>query len=410
MFNRSIKLCLLAALGSLVASFPAIGESSSPPVSQWRHLPDSWFIDRLNGKRIRLDGHELDLRIQYMLQPGKAAEAAPKSSDPFATAEGRATIRAGANREWIERSVPGPKMASIDNISVPGRAGKIAVRVYHPKASGKLPILVYYHGGGWLFGNLDASDSSNRMIADEAKVIVVSVNYRLSPEWPYPAAWNDAEDSYDWVAEHAGKLGGVASRICVGGDSAGGNLAIAVIRRKLAAGEAAPMCELLYYPAVDNRAVDQMKHDYLSARLFGKGFNLDSEFTTYVLAKVFPGADLKAPEISPLFAPDIHRMPPTLVAASGFDPLRDSDRAYAARLKRAGVSVTYCEFPTLIHGFLQHTAVTPEADNAVRETARLFAKLARGAGLRTSGAEQSNCSAMAAAEPGRSHGERVDWR
>ena len=390
MVNRLVKVGLAAVLGSLVALFPANGESANPPVSRWRSLPDSWFLERLDGRRIALDGHQLDLRIQYMLRPGKAVEAAPKSADPFATAEGRATIRAGANRQWIERSEAGPRMASVKTFSVPGRGGRIAVRVYHPKAGGKLPILVYYHGGGWLFGNLDASDSSNRMIADEAKVIVVSVNYRLAPESPYPAAWNDAEDSYDWVVSHAGKLGG-ASAICVGGDSAGGNLAIAIARRRLAAGKTPPSCQLLYYPAVDNRAVDQMKHDYLSARLFGHGFNLDSEFTTYVLAKVFPGRDLENPEISPLFAADTRRMPPTVVAASGFDPLRDSDRAYAARLARAGIPVTYCEFPTLIHGFLQHTAVTRTADHAVKETAGLFEKLARGTRLNVAGGERSDC-------------------
>lgn len=380
MFNWS-KFCLLAALGSLTALLPASGEPRNPPVSQWASLPDSWFLDRLDGKRIELDGHELDLRIQYMLQPDQAAEAAPKSADPFATRKGRATIRAGANRQWIERSEAGPGMESIGNFLVPGRGGKIAVRVYHPKASGKLPILVYYHGGGWLFGNLDASDSSNRMIADEARTIVVSVDYRLAPEWPYPAAWNDAEDSYDWVMRNAAKLGGNASQVCVGGDSAGGNMAIAVTRRRLAAGKTPPACQLLYYGAVDNRPVEQMQHDYASARLFAHGFNLDSEFTTYVLAKVFSSRDLSAPEISPLFAPEVRRMPPTLLSASGFDPLRDSDRAYAARLGHAGVAVTYCEFPTLIHGFLQHTAVTHAADRAVRETAGLFGKLARGATL-----------------------------
>lgn len=396
MVKRLVKFGLAAMLGSLLALVPAAGQSDKPPVSQWRSLPDSWFLGRLDGKRITLDGNQLDLRIQYMLQPGKAAEAAPNSADPFATAKGRATIRAGANREWIERSQVGPRMASVKTFSVPGRDGRIAVRVYHPKASGKLPILVYYHGGGWLFGNLDASDSSNRMIADKARVIVVSVDYRLAPEWPYPAAWNDAEDSYDWVASHARKLGG-ASDICVGGDSAGGNMAIAVTRRRLAAGKALPACQLLYYPAVDNRAVDQMKRDYPSARLFGKGFNLDSEFTTYVLAKVFPGRNLENPEISPLFAADLGRMPPTLVAASGFDPLRDSDRAYAARLARAGAPVTYCEFTTLIHGFLQHTAVTSAAERAVEETAGLLEKLARGTRLKVAGGGQSACRTMPAA-------------
>lgn len=393
MLNRSFKLGILAALGSLIALLPVQAENRTPSDSQLASTPDNVLLARITGKRIVLDGHELDLRIQYMLQEDRAEEArraakqqAKAPSDPFATPESSAAIRRSANQAWIKRSEPAPRMASVQNLSVPGRGGKIAVRVYHPRASGKLPVLVYYHGGGWLFGNLDASDGSNRMIADEARAIVVSVDYRLAPEWPYPAAWNDAEDSYDWVARNAARLGGDPSHICVGGDSAGGNMAIAVTRRRLAAGKAPPACQLLYYAAVDNRSVADMRHDYASARLFGHGFNLDSEFTTYVLAKVFPGRDLSAPEISPLFAPEVRRMPPTLLSASGFDPLRDSDRAYAARLEHAGVPVTYCEFPTLIHGFLQHTAVTRTADRAVRETAALFGKLARGARLDAAGA------------------------
>lgn len=351
--------------------------------------PDSWFLDQL-GKRIELDGQTLDLRLQYRLHQGYKADEAEAKARPadapqmtvdqaFADPKIVAGIRAEANQEWIRQTHPGPALASVRDEQAKSRAGQpIRVRIYRPEAKGALPMLVYYHGGGWVIGNIETIDRSMRLLADVAKVIVVSVDYRLAPEHPYPASWNDAEDAFDWTVANAARLGGDARRICVGGDSAGGNMSVVVTSRTLKGGKPGPACQLLYYAAVDNRPVPEMRKDYVSARLFWQGFGLDVPFTEYVHRAVFPGMNLSQPEISPIFADDIAQTPPTLVAAAGFDPLRDSDRAYAAALRKAGVETVYLEYPSLRHGFMQHTRVTKEADRASRESAAAFGKLVRG--------------------------------
>src|SRR5262249_50265874 len=156
--------------------------------------PDSWVLQQVGGKRVVLDGQTLDLRMQYLLQKGREAEASEKSkepedsapgADPFDDPKSAASIREGANQDWISKTKAGPELASVSDEKVTSRGGQpIPVRIYHPrsaKGSGKLPILVYYHGGGWLFGNIAAIDRSSRRLADEAQVIIVSTEYRLAP-------------------------------------------------------------------------------------------------------------------------------------------------------------------------------------------------------------------------------------
>lgn len=353
--------------------------------------PDSWVLEQVGGKRIELDGQTLDLRMQYLFHKGQqeadaeakaAAENPPATPepDPFDAPDTAAKVRDDANQVWISRTKPGPDLHAITDETVTARDGQqIPVRIYRP-TEGPLPVLVYYHGGGWLFGNIAAVDRSMRRLAKEANVLIISTDYRLSPESPYPGPWNDAEDTFDWAVANADRLGGDKSRICVGGDSAGGNMSVVVTARAQKASKPSPACQLLYYAAVDNRAVKDMRVDYASARLFWSGFGLDEPFTNYVHQKVFPGMNLSQPEISPIFANNFASMPPTLVAAAGFDPLRDSDRAYADALKKAGVKTVYLEYPSLPHGFLQQTAVSKEADRASGETARELGKLVQGLG------------------------------
>lgn len=387
---RSLLVSVLSLSAASVALAQIEGDPKEQQVVETAAKPDSWFIEQVRGKRIILDGQTLDLRLQYRLQEEYRASEAEEKARPagaprmtvdqaFADPKIVAGIRAEANQEWIRQANPGPTLASVSDTQATSRTGQpIRVRIYRPRAEGALPVLVYYHGGGWVIGNIEAIDRSMRLLADVAKMIVVSVDYRLAPENPYPASWNDAEDAFDWTAASAGRLGGDTSRICVGGDSAGGNMAVVVTSRTRKAGKASPACQLLYYAAVDNRPVPEMRKDYVSARLFWQGFGLDVPFTEYVHRAVFPGMNLSQPEISPIFADDIAKMPPTLVASAGFDPLRDSDRAYAAALKKAGVQTAYLEYPSLRHGFLQHTRVTKEADRASRESAAAFGKLVHG--------------------------------
>jgi len=389
----SVRALLFTVLFASTAGAAQIeNDPKETEVIETAARPDSWFVDQLGGKRIELDGQTLDVRLQYRLHQGYKAEEAEAKARPadapqmtvdqaFADPAIVAGIRAEANQEWIRQTHPGPALASVRDEQATSRTGQpIRVRIYRPKTNGAgaLPVLVYYHGGGWVIGNIETIDRSMRLLADVAKVIVASVDYRLAPEHPYPASWNDAEDAFDWTVANAARLGGDTRRICVGGDSAGGNMSVVVTSRTRKAGKPSPACQLLYYAAVDNRPVPEMRKDYVSARLFWQGFGLDVPFTEYVHRAVFPGMNLSQPEISPIFADDIARMPPTLVAAAGFDPLRDSDRAYAAALKKAGVETVYLEYPSLRHGFMQHTRVTKEADRASRESAAAFGKLAHG--------------------------------
>jgi acetyl esterase len=392
----SIRPLVFAALSLTVAS-AALAQIANDPKEQavidTAAKPDSWFLEQVGGKRTMLDGQTLDLRLQYRLEQGYKADAAQKKAAPppdpavkqktiddyFADPKIVAGIRAEANQEWIRQTNPGPAMASVRDEQIRARDGQpIRVRIYHPKAKGPLPMLVYYHGGGWVIGNIEAVDRSMLLLADISKAIVVSVDYRLSPEAPYPGSWNDSEDAFDWTVANAKRLGGDGKRICVGGDSAGGNMSAVVTNRTRNAGKFSPSCMLLYYAAVDNRPVPEMRKDYASARLFWQGFGLDVPFTEYVHRAVFPGQNLSQPEISPIFADGIEKMPPTVMASAGFDPLRDSDRAYAAKLRKAGVKVVELEYPSLRHGFMQHTRVTKEADRASRESAAAFGKMVWG--------------------------------
>jgi acetyl esterase len=398
----SIRPTLFAAF-SLLAAGTALAQIANDPkeaeVIATAQKPDSWILQQLGGKRITLDGQTLDLRLQYrlhMAEKADQAEAEAAKSKPAPTGPQKTIddyfadpaivpgIRAESAQEWIRQTNPGPAMASVRDEEVRARDGKpIRVRIYNPVGrpagrKGPLPVLVYYHGGGWVIGNIEAVDRSMLLLADISKAIIVSVDYRLAPENPYPGSWNDAEDAFDWTAANATRLGGDAKRICVGGDSAGGNMSVVVTSRTRKAGKPSPACQLLYYAAVDNRAVPEMRKDYVSSRLFWQGFGLDVPFTEYVHRAVFPGMNLSQPEISPIFADDIAKSPPTVMASAGFDPLRDSDRAYAAKLRKAGVKVVELEYPSLRHGFMQHTRVTKEADRASRESAAAFGKMAWG--------------------------------
>lgn len=327
---------------------------------------------------IRLDGYTLDPGIQAMLANDavKEAEAKGKPGNDPNTAEGLKAIRKEVADDWARGTAATPEMQSVKDDVVKRGGVNVPVRIYRPKVAGTLPTIVYYHGGAWFIGGIDASDLSSRQLANDARAIVVSVDYRLAPEHPYPASWDDAENAFEWVVDEAKRFGGAPDQVCVAGDSAGGNMAIVVTTRRLAKGKPAPLCQILYYPAVDNRPVDAMRATYNSSRLFGEGFRLNRAFTDYILPIVFPDQDLSQPEISPLFDAT-RRMPPTLIATAGFDPLRDSERAYAAKLAQGGNYVIYREFPTLIHGFLQHTGLSEAAARASRETAQAAGILAR---------------------------------
>lgn len=367
------RFAVTAFLAAAMFAHSAFAQEPAPTEAEAAELAllarsAGWFVDQLGGKRVTVDGQTLDPKLQYALAAAaRVSTPGGPPSDPGATVEGRAALRTGADRAWTFRTKVTAPMAAVLDRQVAGRGVAIPVRIYRPaNVEGPLPVLVYFHGGGWMTGSIAGSDRAVRLMANEARSIVVSVQYRLAPENPYPAAWDDAEDAFAWAAENAAGFGGDPAMLAVGGDSAGGNLAVAVSRRRLAAGKAPPLYQLLYYPAVD------LRRDYPSWRLFGAGYGLDVGYADYAVPRVFPGRDISDPEISPITAPSMKGMPATILATAGFDILRDAGRAYARRLEREGVAVLYLNYASLNHSFLQASGVVADADRAATETARIF--------------------------------------
>lgn len=345
--------------------------------------PESWFAAHLQHPPEVIDGQHLDPKFQYMLEQMRPAGALMPYTVPvlFAFANGRRWMRDGIDREWTLYTKLTAAMRSVEDREVPGRDGPVHVRIYHPETTdaAPLPILVYGHGGGWVFSSVAAMDRAVRLIANEARVIVVSVDYRLAPEHPYPAASDDCEDAFLWARANAASLGGDPQRVAAGGDSAGGHAAINIVQRQQLAGRPLPSALLLYYPGAGLPWGDR------SYQLFGKGYGLDAAFIDFILPRVFPGMkkgrDVPDDLMDPLRAKSLRGFPPTIIATAGFDILRDSGRAFAQRLRAEGAEVAYFNEPSLTHSFLQFTGVIDDADRAATDTARLFGKLVRGDAL-----------------------------
>ncbi|MEI5671958.1 MULTISPECIES: alpha/beta hydrolase [unclassified Nocardioides] len=264
-----------------------------------------------------------------------------------------------------------PDVASVVDTTVPGGAGDRPARVYRP-AEGPLPTVVLLHGGGWVIGDLDTHDVMARSIATLCDCVVVSVDYRLAPEHPFPAAVDDALAAARWAAAHLDELGGT-DRLGVAGDSAGGNLA-AVVAQTLR-DEGTPLAaQLLVYPGTDFTA------DFPSRTENAEGYFLDQATMLWFAAQYVGDAapeTLADPRLSPLHG-RLDGLAPAVVAVAQFDPLRDEGTAYAEALRGAGVQVELASFDGLIHGFVDMGRHSKAAQAAVEETCRLFRGLLHG--------------------------------
>lgn len=258
-------------------------------------------------------------------------------------AQARATIRS--------RFVPPAKLepvAEVRDDTIPGPGGDIAIRIYRPGdgAAGSLPILVYGHGGGFVFCDLDSHDALCRNIANRIPAIVISVSYRLAPEHRWPAAADDFYAAAQWAGRHAASLGGDAARVVVGGDSAGGNLAAVTALMARDRGGPALAAQLLLYPVI---AAD---FDTESYRMFGRGYYNPKPALRWYWDQYVPApADREHPYASPLRA-NLAELPPAIIVVAGHDPLRDEAVAYAEGLEAAGVATVRCLFEGGIHGFM----------------------------------------------------------
>lgn len=257
---------------------------------------------------------------------------------------------------------PPEEPVSTEAQSIPGPAGDIPVRVYRPSGDGPLPVVVYFHGGGWVIGDITTHDAVCHRLAAGVPALVVSVDYRLAPEHPFPAAVHDCDAATRWVSAHAAELGADPARLAVAGDSAGGTLAAVVARHARDAGGPPVAFQLLVYPGID------MTRSFPSHGENGEGYLLDTETMTWFLGNYLSEADLRHPDASPIFADDLSDLPPALVVTAGFDPLRDEGEAYAQRLREAGVAVTTSQYDGMIHGFYGLDGILDAAKRATAET------------------------------------------
>lgn len=305
-----------------------------------------------------LDGQELALDVQMLMR--LAAVLAPQP--PKSAVE---DVRRRARRSAAVLAGPPLPMRKVESLAFCGAEGRLGTRLYTPPSGrAPLPLLVYFHGGGWVGGDLDTHDFPCRFLAAHAGTLVLSVDYRRAPEHPFPAAVDDALAAASWAAEHAGQLGADPARVAIGGDSAGGNLAAVATRLARDAGGPLPVLQLLLYPVTD---VSRKRASY---RLFGEGFFLNEADMDWYRDRYLPDpAAVGDPRASPLIAEDLVGLSPAYVATAGFDPLRDEGEAYAERLRAAGVPVALRRHAGLTHGFAMYAGLVPEARGAMLEAA-----------------------------------------
>ena len=241
---------------------------------------------------------------------------------------------------------PGEAVAHVEDRLLPGPSGDIPIRIYTPAGQGPFPVLVYYHGGGWVMGSIETADGTCRALTNAVPCVVVSVGYRLAPEHKFPAAVEDAYAAAAWIAAEAGSFNGQAGRLALGGVSAGGNLATVVARLARDRGTPHILYQQLTVP------VTNFDFDTPSYQMNASGYGLTRAMMEWFWTHYLPAAaDGQHPDASPLRAPDLHGLPPAFVMTTEYDPLRDEGQAYVQRLRAAGVPVTHTCYAGMVHVF-----------------------------------------------------------
>lgn len=314
----------------------------------------------------------LDPALQLVLD-AMAARGAPRIEDQTPEQARADLARLDAT---LAKFGPRTPVGDVHDETVAGPGGAIAVRVYRPEVpAGPTPTTVMFHGGGYVLGTLDSHDDQARLICRGTAGVVVSVDYRLAPEAPYPGAPDDCEAVTRYVLDHVEDYGGDSTRVGVAGDSAGGGLSIVVALRLLAAPAAAPLAaQLLFYPVAD---LSDEVANYPSRAANAEGLLLTAPMMRWFGEHYAGSADRTDPDVSPIYASDVSGMAPTVLATAEFDPLRDEGNAFARKLADAGVDVAAYEFDGLIHGFTGLGAQSPASQLATETCVAAYATMLR---------------------------------
>jgi acetyl esterase len=286
----------------------------------------------------------------------RAAEESGGPAEPTV-----AELRAAHDREAPALAGPGPRLASVADLVIPGPHGWIPLRAYAAVAARALPVVAYLHGGGWTVGSIASFDAVARELAVASGALVVSVGYRLAPEHPFPVPVDEAAAALRWLAANAGSLGGDGARLAVAGDSAGANLAAVAARRLRDEGGPPLRMQALVYPVCDATL------DTPSAARFAQGFGFTAAAMRRYWGLYLRGADGGQPDASPLRADDLSGLPPAFVATAAADVLRDEGEAYGAALRAAGVRAAIRRYPGTVHGFWRWLARSKASRRAVGE-------------------------------------------
>ncbi len=298
----------------------------------------------------------LDPEIQPIVEMMEAAPGPPAHLVPIAQA------RAAHDREAVIMGGPGEEVAEVRELSAPGPGGPVGVRLYRPRADGgPLPLVAYLHGGGWAVGSLDSFDPLCRALANASGALIASIDYRLAPEHPFPAAIDDARAAVRRLAASAAELGADPARVGIAGDSAGGNIAAVTARRLRDEGDSPLRFQALVYPVCDSALNTPSYRDN------GSGFGLSAESMARYWELYLDGADGRHPDASPLQAGDLAGLPPAFVLTVREDVLRDEGEAYARALEAAGVPVELRRYDGAVHGFFRWLAKAAIARRAVAE-------------------------------------------
>ena len=332
-------------------------------------LPDR-VIRAILGAPVEVEGERLSPTAQLLI----ALERLVPRSAPGVVPDLAAVRRDYDIVSSVMHAGVAPDVQVRDTV-VTGAHGPLPARVYSPPgASGPLPLLLFFHGGGFVIGSVTSHDGICRFLSLHGGVRIVSVEYSLAPEHPYPAAVDDTYAAFLHVVANAERFGGAGLAVGVGGDSAGGALAATVAQRCVDDAVTTPAFNLMLYPAVDGLG------EHRARQLFGRGYFIETDTIDWYRSCYSPDLDrLLEPYASPLRAPDFRGLPPTCVVTAGFDPLRDEGTEYADRLKAASVPVTHLHCDGLVHGFASFLSCDRHARKAMRTIATELRRMASAA-------------------------------